>query len=79
MATELSNNGIKTKLVADSNIALELEKVDFVLSGAEAVAANGGIINKVLEFYCNYNIIIDWNLHNSYMRKSIKKAFLCSY
>ena len=50
MANELATKGIKTKLIADSNIALELEKVDYVLSGAEAVAANGGIINKVCCF-----------------------------
>lgn len=32
----------------DSAIALEINNVDFLLSGAESVVENGGIINKVL-------------------------------
>jgi methylthioribose-1-phosphate isomerase len=38
-------------VVLDSAIAYAISNVDFVLTGAEAVVENGGIINKVLNFY----------------------------
>jgi translation initiation factor 2B subunit (eIF-2B alpha/beta/delta family) len=34
----------------DSAISLAIQKCDFVLTGAEAVVENGGIINKVISF-----------------------------
>ena len=46
-----------------------------VLSGAEAVVENGGIINRV------YMIIInsqDWYIHDSSMRKDIEETVLCA-
>jgi len=38
-------------VVLDSAIAYAISNVDFVLTGAEAVVENGGIINKVLNKY----------------------------
>jgi methylthioribose-1-phosphate isomerase len=35
------------QIILDSAIALAISNVDIVLSGAEAVVENGGIINKV--------------------------------
>ena len=46
-AEELIKAGIPVTLVLDSAVGYVMEKVDFVLSGAEGVVENGGIINKV--------------------------------
>jgi methylthioribose-1-phosphate isomerase len=46
-AEELIKAGIPVNLVLDSAVGYIMEKVDFVLMGAEGVVENGGIINKV--------------------------------
>jgi translation initiation factor 2B subunit (eIF-2B alpha/beta/delta family) len=35
-------------VILDSAVALAIHEVDFVLTGAEAVVENGGIINRVI-------------------------------
>ncbi len=35
-------------MILDSAVALAIHEVDFVLTGAEAVVENGGIINRVI-------------------------------
>lgn len=39
--------GFAVTIVPDSTVGFIMEKVDYVLVGAEAVVENGGIINKV--------------------------------
>ena len=39
--------GLAVTLVPDSSIGFIMERVDYVLVGAEAVVENGGIVNKV--------------------------------
>jgi translation initiation factor eIF-2B subunit alpha len=46
-ARQLRDAGIPVTLIVDSAAAHVMSKVDFVLSGAEAVVENGGIINKI--------------------------------
>jgi translation initiation factor eIF-2B subunit alpha len=47
MAKELQAVGIPVKLIIDSAVGHVMSKVDFVLSGAEGVVENGGVINKI--------------------------------
>lgn len=47
MANELKNIGINCTIILDSAVGLILERVDFVLLGAEGVVESGGIINKI--------------------------------
>lgn len=47
MMEELSKLGIECTLILDSAVGAVIEKVDFVLLGAEAVVESGGIINKI--------------------------------
>jgi translation initiation factor eIF-2B subunit alpha len=47
MAKELKKLGIKCTLILDASVGLILEKIDFVLLGAEGVVESGGIINKI--------------------------------
>jgi translation initiation factor eIF-2B subunit alpha len=47
MKAELEKQGIKTKFIIDSAIGSMVGDVDCVITGAEAVVENGGIINKV--------------------------------
>ena len=47
MFDELQKLNIQCKLVVDSAIGVILEDVDYVISGAEAVTENGGVINKI--------------------------------
>lgn len=47
VARELAAEGIQTTLIIDSAIAHFMRDVDKVLVGAEAVAANGAIVNKI--------------------------------
>lgn len=47
MARELVKNGIPTTIIIDSAIHNFMREVDKVLVGAEAVAANGAIVNKI--------------------------------
>ncbi|XP_074649155.1 translation initiation factor eIF2B subunit alpha-like [Tubulanus polymorphus] len=47
MYDELTALGIPTTLILDASIGYVMEKVDFVLMGAEGVAESGGIINKI--------------------------------
>jgi ribose 1,5-bisphosphate isomerase len=47
VACELAENGINTTLIIDSAVSHFIEKSDKVIVGAEAVAANGAIVNKI--------------------------------
>jgi ribose 1,5-bisphosphate isomerase len=47
VARELAGEGIDTTLIIDSAVSHFIEKTDKVLVGAEAVAANGAIVNKI--------------------------------
>jgi ribose 1,5-bisphosphate isomerase len=47
VARELATEGIDTTLIIDSAVSHFIEKTDKVLVGAEAVAANGAIVNKI--------------------------------
>ena len=47
VAQELREEGITTRIIADAAVAREMEVIDVVLVGAEAVAENGGVVNKV--------------------------------
>eukprot|EP00033_Pygsuia_biforma_P002190 GCRY01002428.1.p1 GENE.GCRY01002428.1~~GCRY01002428.1.p1 ORF type:complete len:321 (+),score=88.42 GCRY01002428.1:173-1135(+) len=46
-AKELAHAGIPVTFICDSAVAYMMEKVDVVLTGAEALVENGGIINKI--------------------------------
>ena len=46
-AKELSEAGIPTTLIVDSAMRSFIKKVDLVLIGADAVCANGAVINKI--------------------------------
>ena len=46
-AKTLMEMGFAVTIVPDSTVGFIMEKVDYVLVGAEAVVENGGIINKV--------------------------------
>jgi translation initiation factor eIF-2B subunit alpha len=46
-ARKLRDAGIPVTLIVDSAAAHVMSRVDFVLSGAEAVVESGGIINKI--------------------------------
>lgn len=46
MYSKLSEAGVSSELISDSLIGIEMEKVDYVLTGAEAITENGGIINR---------------------------------
>ncbi len=46
-AKTLQELGIPVTLIMDNSVAFYMNKVDFVLSGAEGVVENGGIINKI--------------------------------
>ena len=43
----LKKNDIDCKLVSGISIMLYLKDIDFILTGADAICENGGIINKV--------------------------------
>lgn len=47
MAKELGNLGINCTVILDAAVGMILEKIDFVLLGAEGVVESGGIINKI--------------------------------
>nr|WCZ58580.1 translation initiation factor eIF-2B subunit alpha [Andalucia godoyi] len=47
MVKALEDRGIVAKLVRDCAVFTCLQKVDFVLAGAEAVVENGGVISRV--------------------------------
>lgn len=47
VARELAAEGIDTTLIIDSAVSHFIEKSDKVIVGAEAVAANGAIVNKI--------------------------------
>jgi translation initiation factor eIF-2B subunit alpha len=46
-ATELKNLGIPVTIIVDSAVGYIMEKIDFVLVGAEGVVENGGLINSI--------------------------------
>jgi len=47
VARALAESGIDTTLIIDSAVSHFIEQVDKVMVGAEAVAANGAIVNKI--------------------------------
>jgi len=47
MAEEIGDMGFETELVVDSAVRFFMKDVDAVVVGAEAIAANGAVINKV--------------------------------
>lgn len=47
MANILAENNIQVTLIQMSGIGFHMEEIDFVLTGAEAVVENGGIINRI--------------------------------
>ena len=47
MAKELQNIGINSTVILDAAVGAFMEKIDFVLLGAEGVVESGGIINKI--------------------------------
>lgn len=47
IASELERAGITCTLILDSAVGYVMEKVDFIMVGAEGVVESGGIINKV--------------------------------
>jgi len=46
-ASSLSKRGVEVSLIPDSAARLYMRKVDFVLVGADAIAANGAVVNKI--------------------------------
>ena len=46
MYSKLAEHGVVSELISDSMLGIEMEKVDYVLTGAEAITENGGIINR---------------------------------
>lgn len=54
MCKELEAANISCILILDSAVGYIMERVDFVMVGAEAVVESGGIVNKVCHnFYLN--------------------------
>ncbi|MEM0023153.1 MAG: hypothetical protein QW407_00195 [Thermofilaceae archaeon] len=47
LAQELSEMGIETELIVDSSVRHFMKEMDMVVTGAEAIAANGAVVNKV--------------------------------
>lgn len=47
MAKELQKIGISTTVILDAAMGAVMEKINFVLLGAEGVVESGGIINKI--------------------------------
>lgn len=47
MVAALNQRGIKATPILDSSVGYVMERVDFVLVGAQGVAENGGLINKI--------------------------------
>ena len=46
-ARDLSKAGIKTTLIVDNAASTVLKKCDFFFTGADAMLADGDIINKI--------------------------------
>ena len=47
MVKELNDKGIQATQILDSSIGFVMERVDFILVGAEGVVENGGLINNI--------------------------------
>ncbi|RLE83189.1 MAG: initiation factor 2B [Thermoprotei archaeon] len=47
MAKEISSMGFEVELIVDSAVRFFMKDVDLVVVGAEAIAANGAVVNKV--------------------------------
>lgn len=47
MARELAKNGVPVTLIVDSAVNFFMDKMDLVVVGAEAITANGALVNKV--------------------------------
>ena len=52
-AKALAEAGVPVTVILDSAMGYMMEKVDFVVVGAEGVVENGGIVNKV----CVYMLV----------------------
>lgn len=52
MCKVLEALNIPCTLILDSAVGYVMEKVDFVMVGAEAVVESGGIVNKVCMYAC---------------------------
>lgn len=50
MYADLKSAGIDCTLILDTAVGYVMEKVDFVMVGAEAVVESGGIINRIGSF-----------------------------
>lgn len=62
MCNRLAKHHIPTQLIIDSALPIYLEDADFVISGAEAVVENGGIINEVKSISESFSSIILFRL-----------------
>lgn len=58
MCKNLEAEGIRCTLILDSAIGYIMDKVNFIMVGAEAVVESGGIVNKVYSFFINSMIIV---------------------
>mmetsp|Transcript_12895 Transcript_12895/g.1965 ORF Transcript_12895/g.1965 Transcript_12895/m.1965 type:complete len:88 (+) Transcript_12895:509-772(+) len=47
MASDISKLGLHCRIITDNAVVAVLEKVDFIVVGAEAIVENGGIINRI--------------------------------
>jgi translation initiation factor eIF-2B subunit alpha len=47
MAEDLRKIGLQATVILDAAVGMIMEKIDFVLLGAEGVVESGGIINKI--------------------------------
>jgi hypothetical protein len=67
----------------DNAVSLAIQKIDFVLTGAEAVVENGGIINKVLflgkplKFFEDTELIKGGDVYGCPLCLSAQQALLC--
>ncbi|KAK9695567.1 Initiation factor 2 subunit family [Popillia japonica] len=58
---ELNRAGIACTLILDSAVGYVMEKVDFIMVGAEGVVESGGIINKDLDIYVILSLVCQEN------------------
>lgn len=48
MLTSLRDLGIPSTQILDASVGYIMDKIDYVLMGAEGVVESGGIVNKVV-------------------------------
>ena len=61
MANSLVQNNIQVTLIPFGSVGFHMDEIDYVMTGAEAVVENGGIINRVLFVYL-YRLEHNWLL-----------------